>query len=772
MGIANSYFDSNYADWQTAGDICDADITPYTGASAIDLIDSHAVIDTSQKVIDNVKKFLTGSRAFLNYSAGKYQITVESSGSASITLTEDNIIGGIGVSSKNKNERFNRVIVTFINPNKNYQVDEAQFPPVDETGLASADQHATMKTADGGILLEGRFDMPTITSPYQAQEMAEIILRRSRSSLDVTLTSDATAMDLVVGDIVNITHATPSFSAKPFRVLSTTINPDSSVSLQLTEHQDSYYTFGTQQEVATIPDTTLPNPFSVLPPASLTLSDTLVVYTQQEVATIPDTTLPNPFSVLPPASLTLSDTLVVYNEGTAITRLDILVGASTDQFVQYYQVEVKLSTDSDFFVLSKGTQLNYEMLNVIDDSTYDVRVKAINSLGASSTYTSASRKIVGATEPPQDVQNFSVNMQGSNQMQLNWDAVTDLDISYYEIRYQNVTASAQWNKSVNWLQVPRTSGTTITTNARTGSFLIKAVDKLGNESNNETIIYSNISSLPAFTNINTLNEDLTLGTYDDDVALTDSSGTNSIILDTITNFDDTIGNFDSVQGFFDLGGTDSTSNPNYFNANIDNEGFYTLNQTLSLDAIYDVSFTKNITIDQIEDPYDLFDDGRGASLFDDAPAPFDGNDPTNATVNLQIATSNTSLNNATEFFNMNTTTTFKGRYFKFRLRLANANNKTRAFVSAMSISVNMEKRIESENDVVSGTGTYVITFGKPFYATPAIGISAENMASGDFYTISSKSKTGFSIAFTNSSSSGISRTFDYVAQGYGLQSAS
>jgi hypothetical protein len=738
MGIANSYFDSNYADWQTAGDVCDTDITPYSGASAIDLMDSHAVIDTSKKAIDNVKEFLKGCRGFLNYTGGAYKILIETTGSASISLTEDNIIGGISVSSKNKNSRFNRVIVSFINPDKNYQSDEAQFPPVDETGLASADQHANLLSDDGGILLEGRFDFPTLNSPYQAQEMAEIILRRSRSSLDVSLKADATALDLSVGDIVNITHATPSFSAKPFRVASITLNTDLTVDLQLTEHQDSYYTFGTQQEVATIPDTTLPNPFSVLPPASVTLSDTLVVY----------------------------------NEGTAITRLDILVGASTDQFVQYYQVEVKLSTDSDFFVLSKGTQLNYEMLNVIDDSTYNVRVKAINSLGASSTYTSASRKIVGATEPPQDVQNFSVNMQGSNQMQLNWDAVTDLDISYYEIRYQNVTASAQWNKSVNWLQVPRTSGTTITTNARTGSFLIKAVDKLGNESNNETIIYSNISSLPAFNNINTLNEDLTLGTYDDDVALTDSSGTNSIVLDTITNFDDTIGNFDSVEGNFDLGGTDSTSNPNFFNANIDNEGFYTLDQTLSLDAIYDVSFTKNITIDQIEDPYDLFDDGRGVSLFDDAPAPFDGNDPTNATVNLQIATSNTSLNNATEFFNMNTTTTFKGRYFKFRLRLANANNKTRAFVSAISISVNMEKRIESENDVVSGTGTYVITFGKPFYATPAIGISAENMASGDFYTISSKSKTGFSIAFTDSGSSGISRTFDYVAQGYGLQSAS
>ena len=730
MGIANSYFDSNYADWQTAGDICDADITPYTGASAIDLIDSHAVIDTSQKVIDNVKKFLTGSRAFLNYSAGEYKITVESSGSASITLTEDNIIGGIGVSSKNKNERFNRVIVTFINPDKNYQVDEAQFPPVDETGLASADQHATMKTADGGILLEGRFDMPTITSPYQAQEMAEIILRRSRSSLDVTLTSDATAMDLVVGDIVNITHATPSFSAKPFRVLSTTINPDSSVSLQLTEHQDSYYTFGTQQEVATIPDTTLPNPFTVQPPASITLTDELIEY----------------------------------SEGTVITRLNISIGASTDQFVQYYIVEAKLSTESDFKIIGQGTELNYELLNVIDDATYNVRARAINSLGASSSTITENRKIVGATEPPSDVQNFSVNMLGSSQMQLNWDANTDLDISFYEIRYQNVTSNAQWNKSVNWLQVPRTSGTSITTNVRDGAFCIKAVDKLGNESNNETIIYSNIASATSnFKDIQTLTEDITAGTFDGDTALTDSSGVNSIVLDTVNNFDDVTGNFDDASGDLDLGGPDD---------NIDNEGFYTLAQTLTLAGIYDTSFIKNITIDQIEDPYDLFDDGRGAALFDDAPAPFDGNDPTNATAQLQIATSTTSLDDATSFQPMNTSTTFKGRYFKFRLRLANANNKTRAFVSGISIDVKMQKRQETGEDVASGTGTKSITYGSSFFAIPSIGIAAQNMATGDFFSISNKSVDGFDIVFKNSSDTIINRTFDYVATGHGLKSSS
>jgi len=735
MGIANSYFDSNFADWQTAGDVCDADITPFSGASAIDLMDSHTVVDTSKKSIDNVREFVKGCRAFLNFSAGKYKILVESSGSASITLTEDNIIGGITVSSKNKNSRYNRVIVNFINPDKNFQSDQVQFPPVDETGIATADQHATMKTADGGILLEGRFDFPMLTSPYQAQEMAEIILRRSRSSLDVTLKADATALELSIGDIVNVTHATPSFSAKPFRVQGMSLNADETIGLQLSEHQDSYYTFGTQQEVATIPDTTLPNPFSVQPPASVTLDDELVEY----------------------------------SEGIVITRLLITVGASPDKFVDNYEVQIKQTLDIDgnavtdsFKEVATGKILSYQHLNVIDKATYQVRVRAVSSIGSKSTFVSATRLIIGATEPPADVKNFSVNMLGSSQMQLNWDANTDLDISFYEIRYQNVTSNAQWNKSVNWLQVPRTSGTSITTNVRDGAFCIKAVDKLGNESNNETIIFSNIASATSnFKDVQTLTEDITAGTFDEDVALTDSSGTLSIVLDTKNNFDDVTGNFDSATGDFDLGGASD---------NIDNEGFYTLAQTLSLTDVYDASFIKSITIDQIEDPYDLFDDGRGVSLFDDAPAPFDGNDPTNATAQLQIATSTTSLNDATSFQPMNTATSFKGRYFKFKLRLANKNNKTRAFVSGISIDLKMQKREETGEDVVSGTGTKSITFTKSFFAIPAIGISAQNMASGDTFSISNKTINGFDIVFTNNSGSNINRTFDFVALGHGLKS--
>lgn len=703
----------------TASQVCDSTVT-YHGSTTGKLIECNAVLDSKAKVIDNVKKLLLGMRGLLSYQQGKYRLVVETTGSSQLTFTKDNTIGGIKVSSERKNNKFNRMLVEFTNPDKGFQTDTVIYDT----------NHSTLLTEDNNILQEGRLSLPTITNIHQAKEMGRVALLRSRNSLSVSLKANYQALNLIVGDIVSVTEEVTGMSTKKFRIMNIAINDDYTVDLGLVEYQDSFYTFETQSAPATIPDTNLPDPLTVQAPASITLSDELIEY----------------------------------SEGIVITRLNIVIGASTDNFVQYYVVEAKKSTETDFKIIGQGTELNYEMLNVVDDITYEVRCRAINTLGISSSSITASRKIVGATEPPNDVQNFSVNMLGSSQMQLNWDANTDLDISFYEIRYQNVTSNAQWNKSVNWLQVPRTSGTSITTNTRSGAFLIKAVDKLGNESNNATVIFSNIAQITEnFKDIQTLTEDITAGTFDGDVALTDSSGTVSIVLDTKNDFDDLTGNFDDATGNFDLGGADD---------NIDDEGFYTLAQTLSLSAIFDTSFIKSITIDQIEDPYDLFDNGRGVSLFDDAPAPFDGNDPTNATAQLQIATSTTSLDNATSFQPMNTSTSFKGRYFKFRLRLANKNNKTRAFVSGISIDVKMQKRTETGEDVASGTSTKSVAFTNPFFAIPSIGIAAQNMATGDFFSISNKSISGFDIVFQNSSGSNINRTFDFVAIGHGLKSSS
>src|SRR5210317_1758463 len=452
--------------------ICETQVTPYSGGSDINIFDINTALYTSKPIIDNVREFLKGCRGYLPYNAGKYNLVVETTGTASITLTEDNIIGGYSLSTPTKNDRYNRVIVGFVNPDRNFQVDEVQFPPIDDSGLPSADQHATMKTADGGFLLEGRFNFKTLTSPYQAEEMAEVILRRSREALTLGINVSFDAYDLAIADIVNITHSSMGFSAKPFRVIGITFNQDFTIGLSLVEHQDSHYTWATKTQATAVPSTNLPNPFTIQPPASVTLNDTLIEY----------------------------------NDGTVIVALDVSIGASPDSFVDYYQVEYKLSTDSNYIIYAQGSGLNHRVLNVIDQSVYDVRVKAVNSFGVSSTYVSAQRTIIGAVEPPADVEDFACNIVGQ-EAHLGWTQIGDLDLAYYQLRFSDKTdGTGTWADSVALVEKISRPATSISVPARAGTYLIKAVDKLGNFSSNATAIISNVTSVLNFNAVATQSE--------------------------------------------------------------------------------------------------------------------------------------------------------------------------------------------------------------------------------------------------------------------------
>ena len=719
--------------------VCETQVEPYSGASNINIFDTNTALDTSRNIIDNLRDLIKGCRGYIPYTQGKYSLIIETTGTASITLSEDDIIGGYSLSVPQKNERYNRVICSFINPDRNYQVDEVQFPPIDDSGLPSANQHATMKTEDGGFLLEGRFQFPTITSQYQTEEMAEVILRRSRQALGLALNVTFKGYELNIGDIVNITHASLGFSAKPFRVLGMTFNQDYTVGLSLVEHQDAHYTWATKTQAATIPSTNLPNPFTIQPPASLTLSDDLVEY----------------------------------SDGTVLTRLLINIGASTDQFVEDYEVEVKQTLDKndnavteDFKLVGQGKSLDYQVLNVIDEATYEVRVRGINTLGVRSTYISDTRKIIGATDTPADVSDFNISMVGSNQMQLSWTPVNDLDIEFYEIRYSTGVNTTEWFDSTNLVQVPRRKSNSVTVNAINPPYhlYIKAVDKLGNESANPAIISSNVTRLESFENISTLNEEPSFsGTYSNTFLGTDNNNNPAVTLDTISLFDDRTGNFDDADTsgfFFDTGGIAN---------NITSSGNYTFDNTITLDATYDATFQAQITM-QSDDPYDFFDSGRGATLFEDARAPFDGNTPTNNSAVLQIGSSTTGLGDISTFTTVAQQGTFKGRYFKFRALLNSSDNKARPVISGMQIKLVLEKRTETGDDIASGTSTKTITFTNNFYQTPNINITGQDLSSGDFFVITNKSKTGFDIVFKNSSNTIIDKQFDYQAIGYGLQS--
>ena len=481
-GLPNDAFETNYDSFKTSANTCDTQVTPYSGAvSDINLFETNAVIDSEKKVLENVRELLVPMRAIFNYTQGKYKVIIEGTGSSQLLLTKDNVVSEVKLQGESKSEKYNRVIGTFTNPEKDYQSDTVSYPPFNDSALDVADQHATMLSDDNNTLLERSFDMLQVTSPYQAEEICENILKRSRNNLKAEVTVTSEALNLSIGDIVTATYDTAGFSVKPFRVMSLAINSDSTVTLGLEEHQDNFYTWEEKGEAPTIADTLLPNPFSVSAPASVTLSDDLIEY----------------------------------NDGTCITRLAVSLGASPDAFVDQYEVEVKQTLDADgnavsddYRVIGRGIALNYELLNAIDGATYSVRARAINTLGVRSTYSTATRLIIGATATPSDVSAFNLSIIGSNQMELTWIPVTDLDIEFYEIRYQKVSSSAVWNNSTNLVKVPRRKSNSKTINIIEPPFalMIKAVDKLGNESAEPATIYSNISRLENFESIGVITE--------------------------------------------------------------------------------------------------------------------------------------------------------------------------------------------------------------------------------------------------------------------------
>jgi hypothetical protein len=713
-GLPNDAFESNYDSFKTSANTCDTQVTPYSGGTDINLFETNAVLDSEKKVLENVRELLVPMRAIFNYTQGKYKIIIEGSGASQLLLTKDNVVSEVKLQGESKSEKYNRVVGTYTNPDKDYQSDTVSYPPFDDAHLDSADRHATMLTEDNETLLERSFDMLQVTSPYQAEEICENILKRSRNNLKAEVTVTSEGLNLSIGDIVTATYDTAGFSVKPFRVMSLAINSDSTVTLGIEEHQDEFYDY----------------------------EDKL------EAPAIADTVLPNPFSVTAPVSVTLDDQLIEYSDGVVITALDVTIGASLDNFVDYYQVEYKLSTDTDYIIHGQGKGLTQRILNVIDGSLYNVRVKAFNTLGVSSTYTSASRTIVGGLLPPADVEDFSCNIIGRD-AHLSWTQIPDLDLAYYSIRFSTLTTGAEWQNSVSLIEKVARPATSVTLPARIGSYLIKAFDKNGNASPNEAIISTNILEIGNFNAVLTQTESPTFSGTKTNVYV--DSG--ALRLDSTEIFDSAVGNFDSATAFFDAGVTTYDLSPT---------GSYLFASPIDIGGSYTVRVTASLTqsVDNIDN---LFDSASGN--FDDGASNFDGDSPANCNAHLEIATSADNIT-YTEFRNF-VVGDYTARYFKFRLMMRSDDLASTPVVSALSVTIDVEDTIQNGNDLTSGAGTYTVTFTRPFYSVNyAIGITNQGMATGDFYTLNNKTISGFDIAFKNSSNTGVSRTFDYIAKGF------
>ena len=292
--------------------------------------------------------------------------------------------------------------------------------------------------------------------------------------------------------------------------------------------------------------------------------------------------------------------------------------------------------------------------------------------------------------------------------------------------------------------------TSITVPARVGTYLIKAVDKLGNFSSNATSVISNVVSTDNFNNITTVNEHPAFSGTKTNVSLSDSS----ITLNSSELFDSASGLFDAnATRFFDSG---------VANADFLAEGTYDFASVVDIGAKHTARITASIT-QSARNPDDLFDNRSGN--FDDGKSNFDGDTPANCDAHLEIATSDD--NSTFTSFQTFVIGNYTARYFKFRLVLTSSDLASTAVVSEATVTIDMIDRILSGNDISSGTTTKTVTFTTPFKTTSyAVGITADNMESGDFFTVSNKTVNSFDVLFKNSSGTNVSRDFDFIAKGF------
>ena len=701
--------DIDIPSFYTASGIAETQVTPYSGASQINLFDCNAVIDTGQKLIDNTRTLLKGMRGFLPYTQGKYKLIIETTGSSVLTLNEDNIIGGIKVSSERKNEKYNRVQVNFVNPEKDYQSDTVVYDT----------DHATLKAADGGFLQEGIIDLPTITNPYQALEFGEIVLQRSRNNLGLELTANYTAMNLAIGDIVAVTSTITGMSAKPFRVVGMAINPSFEVALSLIEHQDAWYTFDEKTQVAVIPDTNFPDPFTIEAP-----------------------------------SIEHTDELISLFDGSVVSKLTVTVN-SNDQFVNEYEVQIKPQSDTNFITIGRSTNKVFEKYPVIEGLTYDIRARAINSLGVSSVYTTSQHEINSAFEPPDDVTGYTVDVVG-DKVHHTWLPVGNLDLRFYEIRMSTDTTTTNYADTVVLVERIGRPSTSVVTPYQAGvKYFLKAVDKFGVRSTNyaSAIVTEQVFEEKQETTTTITEETAFSGTKTNCVVVDDT-----LRLDTSINFDSLSGNFDDADGFFDGGGGNVVASGTYDFANdFDFGAKFKFNVHLNNFVVNNLNYVAN------------FDSKDG--LFDSAEGLFDGGENASVSTNVKLYASTSDDAVTYGAYQEFRSGDYNTRAIKFRAILTSANVEETPVIENLSLLLSLPKRTETGSNIASGTDVSgkVVTFGYPFYQVPSLTVIAQDMQTGDYFTINSKTAQNFNIEFFNSGGTNVSRTFDYQAIGIGQQ---
>ena len=536
----------------TAANICDQ-----TNTIAVDTrYTCNGAFTTASTPYDMISELLKSMGGTLWYAQGKWRVKPAYWTPTVMNLNLDDLRSSISVSTRHsRRDNFNVIKGTFRGEESNWQVTD--YPQVTNSAFLVADNNQE-SVAD--------VDLTFTDNSVESRRLGLISLERNRQQLTVNASFGLRTLELQVGDNVTITNPRFGWTNKEFEVVqwSFGITDDLDLQTQMTLRETAESVF---DEV----------------------SDG-VVYERD------NTELLSAFLVPVIGMSTSVRTDVIREKLTNVITLTTL--SSQSERIDYVEAEFKLSSSVTWITLGTGSLGDFEALD-LQDGSYDFRSRAINTFGVKGDWSELNNiNASGLLEPPSDIVNLFAEVNGAI-ITLDWDAVPDLDLSFYRVRHSPSVSGATWGNSTTYVDKVSRPASSVSVPAKSGTYILRAYDKSGVGSLNTTEVVVPVANIETFTNSLTLTDSPTFSGVKSNtevlslqLRLTDYTSAPSVGEYTMSNyiessssqvvrcrvrldvtterhnntaglFDDNVGLFDEAVGLFDsAGGNSNTADTN------------------------------------------------------------------------------------------------------------------------------------------------------------------------------------------------------------------
>jgi predicted phage tail protein len=436
-----------------AATICDQTVSLAAGGTqARYTIDG--VVDTAGSMKSNIDAMLGSMIGRLVFSSGQFEIYAGAYVSPTYLVDESVAVGDISIQTKqSRRSAYNGVKGVFLSEDDNYIL--ADYP---------AQLSSTFAAQDGDpIYLD--MALPFTVNNIRAQRIAKLALFRSRQQEAITIPCNLSALRFKIGDNINVSNVRLGYSNKVFEVVGYNLDFSSG---QIVVNVDAIETAASIWNWAT--------------------SDEEVFLGGGEVA------LYNGMTAAAPTSLSVTGDSFLSSDGTFNAEFNVAWANADDAFTDHYVVEWKLASVSNYY--SMTTKSTPAVITTLQNGqNYNIRVKAVNEIGVSSAYVSATPTAATDTTAPNVPSSVSATGQ-FEAISVNWTNPTASDFSHVDV-YQSTSSGG------TYALVGKSSGTSFVkaglSTTTTYYYKVKAVDFTGNQSAFSGVVNATTTTAPAAT---------------------------------------------------------------------------------------------------------------------------------------------------------------------------------------------------------------------------------------------------------------------------------